>query len=144
MPGKSQAAEARRLAEEQRNLRDELARANEQMNKQPPLPGKNPLEELIKEEDLIVQGADELAKLLSEKPEVKEAKEVKETKEFKEARGGDGGRQRNQRLPEEWRSCPGQGIRPADRPGKLDQLGKERWMKRRASEHSDLARGKKK
>jgi hypothetical protein len=68
MPSPAQVAEARRLAEQQRNLSDELARSNEQMAKDGPL-GNNPLEEIIDDQRAIVQGAEALAKKTAEKPE---------------------------------------------------------------------------
>ena len=63
LPTQEIAEDARRLARQQRMLRDELARTNEAAKKEPPPSSdKNPLQDLIKEEEKI---ADEARKLVA-------------------------------------------------------------------------------
>lgn len=127
LPTKEQADEVRRLAEEQRKLRDELARANEQMSKDPPAPGKNPLEELIKEQEHIAQGARDLADLTSEKPEANQAKQAGA------AAGQTAGHLKNGEVP------------PARETGKqtakeLEQLGRSKLDEAQRKQYQELAK----
>ena len=69
VPKRQQADEARRLAETQRKLRDELARSNEQLGKEGPLPKDNPLAKLVEEQEKIASDAGDLAKVAGNKGE---------------------------------------------------------------------------
>jgi len=64
LPNQGLADEARQLAEEQRKLRDELARANEMKDKEPKKGEGNPLTGLIEEQDKITRESSDLAKAI--------------------------------------------------------------------------------
>lgn len=78
LPNRVQAEEAHKLAEEQRDLRNELARANEEIRKNKSVPAANPLQELVKEQEKIAEGAKELARRQSDKPDGKQSLQASE------------------------------------------------------------------
>ncbi len=61
LPSRKQAERARRLAQQQGKLRDELARVNEQTNKEPPKNSANPLAAIIRDQEAIEKDSFEMA-----------------------------------------------------------------------------------
>ena len=84
LPNKEQTAQARDLAKEQRELRDEVRRATEEARVEAAAPKGNPIGELAKEQQEVAKQAAEMAKEAAKEggndsPAAKEAGEAKES-----------------------------------------------------------------
>ncbi|MCE9533268.1 MAG: hypothetical protein K8T89_19390 [Planctomycetes bacterium] len=131
LPTQELADEARKLADEQRKLRDELARSNEQMARdQKPL-DKNPLEELIKEEEKIARETGELAKSIA--PEKGEKPESQKAQVAAEAAKQATGQMKNGQI-DLARESGGQTAQ------RLEQLGQSDLAEKPRKQAADLAR----